>query len=308
MEPLLETRRQELDRLIRSTPVVLFMKGTRSAPRCGFSARVVQTLDGLLDTYTTHDVLADAALREDMKAYAGWPTFPQLWANGEFIGGADIIHELATSGELEAALGVEPPQRPDVSLSDAARDRIRAVLDGEDAPLRLVIDASFRYRFEPIDEPSPTDILVRANGVQLVFDRPSARRAAGLKMDFVPSSQGGSLVVENPNEPARVQQLSVSQLDAWRRAEVHHQLIDVRTPGEYELARIEGSRLLDDAVLADLEASAKETPLVIICHHGVRSQRAAEQLIGRGFRKVFNLAGGIDAWSTEVDPDVPRYG
>lgn len=73
------------------------------------------------------------------------------------------------------------------------------------------------------------------------------------------------------------------------------------------MAKIEGARLLDDALQAELEGLPRDTSLVFQCHHGHRSQRAAEHYLTKGFRDVSNLAGGIEAWSTQVDPDVPRY-
>jgi monothiol glutaredoxin len=81
----------------------------------------------------------------------------------------------------------------------------------------------------------------------------------------------------------------------------------VRTEREFQTARIEGGRLLDEALQAELEALPRETPLVFQCHHGHRSQRAAEHYLQKGFRDVSNLAGGIDAWSLEIDQSVPRY-
>ena len=85
------------------------------------------------------------------------------------------------------------------------------------------------------------------------------------------------------------------------------QLIDVRTPEEREVAVIAGSRLLDQACHDALLALDVDTPLVFQCHHGIRSQRAAEYFRERGFRRLYNLSGGIDAWSASVDPSIPRY-
>jgi monothiol glutaredoxin len=84
-------------------------------------------------------------------------------------------------------------------------------------------------------------------------------------------------------------------------------LIDVRTEQEWAIARIEGARLLDDALEGEIEALPRDTPLVFQCHHGIRSQQAALHFARRGFTRLFNLAGGIEAWSRLVDPSVPRY-
>jgi monothiol glutaredoxin len=85
------------------------------------------------------------------------------------------------------------------------------------------------------------------------------------------------------------------------------ELFDVRTPEERAIARIESARLLDKETARYIESLPKDTLLVFHCHHGGRSQQAAEHFRDRGFTNVHNLAGGIDAWSVEVDPSVPRY-
>ncbi len=96
--------RQRLDDLIASDRVVLFMKGNRSMPQCGFSAQVVQILDHLIPSYTTVDVLADPEIRNGVKVYSSWPTIPQLYVGGEFMGGCDIVTEMFQSGELKQKL------------------------------------------------------------------------------------------------------------------------------------------------------------------------------------------------------------
>ncbi|MFN3536974.1 MAG: Grx4 family monothiol glutaredoxin [Brevundimonas sp.] len=85
-------------------PVVLFMKGTPDAPRCGFSAAVVQILDHVGASFVGVDVLQDEALRDGIKAFTDWPTIPQLYVKGEFVGGSDIVREMFQSGELLQAL------------------------------------------------------------------------------------------------------------------------------------------------------------------------------------------------------------
>ena len=101
---LSEATRSKLGSLIESDRVVLFMKGDRAAPQCGFSARVVQILDSLLPKYTTVDVLRAPDVREGIKELSAWPTIPQLYVDGEFLGGCDIVSELYTTGELKKKL------------------------------------------------------------------------------------------------------------------------------------------------------------------------------------------------------------
>ena len=108
------------------------------------------------------------------------------------------------------------------------------------------------------------------------------------------------------NSPS-VLPLTVSDYDAMRRRGDAHELFDVRTPHERAIASIEGSTLLDRAGQQRLLALPRETTLVFQCHHGVRSHSAALWAIEQGFSRVYNLLGGIEAWSIEIDPDVPRY-
>jgi monothiol glutaredoxin len=95
--PVLARIKQEVE----ETPVVLFMKGTPMFPQCGFSAAVVQALTNLGVKFKGIDVLTDPSLREGIKQYANWPTIPQLYVKGEFVGGCDIVREMYDTGELQ---------------------------------------------------------------------------------------------------------------------------------------------------------------------------------------------------------------
>jgi len=102
--------KQKVEELIAENPVLLFMKGTPEMPRCGFSMKVVQVLDSMDVEYGAVDVLpALQPLREVTAEVSDWQTFPQLYVNGELLGGADIVEEMSASGELAEALGVERP-------------------------------------------------------------------------------------------------------------------------------------------------------------------------------------------------------
>ena len=268
---------------------------------------MVEALDRHLDGYASLDILADAELREQMKQFAGWPTYPQVWVDGELLGGADIIEELDAAGELAAALRAGPAPTPEIHLTDRARDRIHAALGDPHAPLRLMIDRSFAYQMQPAEGPEDDDVEVLANGVHLILDHASARRAAGMTLDVADGARGPTLVIDNPNEPARVVPITVEVLDDWRRHGALVRLIDVRTPAERAIAHLSGSELLDEALMAELAAGPRDARLAFLCHHGVRSRHAAEHFVSLGFRRVFNVEGGIDAWSERVDPRVPRY-
>ena len=97
--------KQRIKQQVTGAPVVLYMKGTPQAPQCGFSALALQVLNACgVREFQTVNVLADAQIREGIKEYANWPTIPQLYVNGEFVGGSDIMREMYQSGELQKLL------------------------------------------------------------------------------------------------------------------------------------------------------------------------------------------------------------
>lgn len=99
---------QRIDELVKHNDILLFMKGTGSFPQCGFSGRAIQVLKACgvePKAITTVNVLEDAEIREGIKGYSNWPTIPQLYIKGEFIGGSDIMMEMFESGELQSLLG-----------------------------------------------------------------------------------------------------------------------------------------------------------------------------------------------------------
>jgi monothiol glutaredoxin len=96
--------RQEIDNMVKQNDVVLFLKGTAAMPMCGFSATVIQILNQLQIPFKDVNVLIDPTLRQGVKDYTNWPTIPQLYVKGEFIGGCDIIREMYESGELQNLL------------------------------------------------------------------------------------------------------------------------------------------------------------------------------------------------------------
>ncbi len=301
--------RERIESYIHSDDVVVFMKGNRSMPQCGFSGKVVQILDSLMENYTTVDVLADAEIRDGIKEYSAWPTIPQLYMKGEFVGGCDIISELYASGELHRQLGRAAPERkiPTLRISDAAAARIREYM--QRAPgkaLKLSIDA--RHQASLGLSPSQEhEVEAEANGIRVRMDLSSAERADGLSIDLVESSSGASFKIDNPNAPAEVKQLAPRDVKQLLDDGTRFVFLDVRTPEERATASIPGTRLLDQTTAAEIEQLPKDTMLVFHCHHGGRSQSAAEHFRSRGFTNVHNMAGGIDAWSREVDGSVPRY-
>jgi monothiol glutaredoxin len=196
---------ERIEGWVKAHPVVLFMKGNREAPRCGFSASVVAVLDDFLDEYVTVDVLEDPEVREGIKAYSSWPTIPQLYVAGQFIGGADIVREMNENGELEPLLGVarKPPPDPSVRITEAAKSALVRFYEGEGVPcVRLEITSRFEYGMD-FDVSRPGDVVRELDGVTLTLDRGSASRADGVVIDFADGPDGGGFKIENPHEPPR---------------------------------------------------------------------------------------------------------
>jgi len=101
--------REAIEHAIAENEVILFMKGTPNAPACGFSARTVAALQSLGARFAAVDVLVDPRIRQELSALSQWPTIPQLFVRGEFVGGCDIVTEMLATGELAQLLGTEPP-------------------------------------------------------------------------------------------------------------------------------------------------------------------------------------------------------
>jgi monothiol glutaredoxin len=99
--------RSRIDEIVKNNDIVLFMKGTALFPQCGFSSRAIAILERLGATYETVDVLHDPEIRQNIKEYSDWPTIPQLYVKGEFVGGSDIMMEMFESGELQQLLEAE---------------------------------------------------------------------------------------------------------------------------------------------------------------------------------------------------------
>jgi len=305
LDPSLRTR---IDTLLSDNRVVLFMKGHPGAPQCGFSAKAAGALNSLGIDYAHIDVLADPEIREGIKAYGDWPTIPQLYIGGELVGGSDIIEQMANSGQLHGALGLPPPDRtpPKIEITAPAVEMLRkAVADaGGDVVVRMDIDSQYRTRLH-LAQPDANAVTAEAEGIRVQFDLAGARRAEGLRIDWADDTRGRGLVIENPNTPQPVKGMTPSEAIA-RLAAGSLKLVDVRPAEERMLASVSQPVLTFDDGIEAIEALPKDTPLAFLCHHGGRSTQAAEHFRQLGFREVYNVTGGIDAWAN-VDNGIARY-
>jgi len=302
--------RKKIEDLVASDPVVLFMKGSRSFPQCGFSASVVNILNTLIPKYTTVNILSDVDVRTGMKEFSDWPTFPQLFVRGEFVGGADIVRQMHESGELESKLGdlVAPAKAPTVTVSPrAAKELNEALQEGTPGDvIHLTITPAWEHQLD-LGPKEASHVTMQSNGVTLQLDRASAGRGDGVTIDFIEASDGAGFKIDNPNRPATVKEIPPKELKALLDSGRVSEFYDVRTDKERGIAKIAGARQLDDQMMAAIEALPKDTPLAFHCHHGGRSRGAAEHFLKLGFKNVYNMAGGIEAWSRDVDPSIPRY-
>jgi monothiol glutaredoxin len=302
--------RQKIDQLVASDPVVLFMKGTRSFPQCGFSASVVTILNTLIPKFATVNVLQDPDIRGGMKEYSDWPTFPQLFIKGEFVGGADIVKQMFETGELETKLGelVVAAKPPALTVTPRAAEELKTALkDGASGDvIHLTITPSWEHQLD-LGAKEASHVTIETGGITVQLDRASAARAGGVSIDFVEDAGGAGFKIENPNRPPMVREIKPKELKALIDSGKIGAFYEVRTPKERTTASLPNTKLLDDTALAEIENLSRDTAIAFHCHHGGRSRAAAEHVLKMGFKTVYNLAGGIDAWSKDVDPDVPRY-
>lgn len=296
--------KEKIDGIVSASQVLLFMKGDKSQPRCGFSARVVGILTDLDLDFSTVDILHpnNQDLRTGMKEYSSWPTFPQLYVKEEFIGGSDIVSKMYASGELQSVIGVEVEEvpMPVITLSSSIIEAFEAAVERYSGVVRIDIDSNFQLDIG-VGQAEDNDYIVESNGFAVHLTRNAAKRADGLALDFDPEL---GIMVDNPNAPKSVKQIDVHSLQKLIASDERYTLLDVRTQQEMANGIIPTAVPLSPELLSSLD---KNSIVVLYCHHGVRSQQAAQTVLQEGFSNVFNLAGGIHLWSTQIDNSIPTY-
>ena len=197
---------------------------------------------------------------------------------------------------------------PNITITDSAAVALREALGDSDAGdvIHLMVSPSFEHGLD-LGPTVPEAIQLDCNGLILNLDPASASLAEGVTIDYVDGDLGAGFRIENPNAPPKIVELGPAELQSRLESGTIKVLIDVRTPWEREIATLANSLLLDQDSNEQIAALPKDTPIAFYCHHGVRSRMAASQFIAQGFTKVFNLAGGIEAWSQTVDGAIPRY-
>lgn len=171
--------------------------------------------------------------------------------------------------------------------------------------LRLSIDSKFHNDlfFAPVE---PNDVVIVVDGLRVAMDALTARRADGLRIDYVETPSATGFKLDNPNASSAVHGIRPADVVQMLERREAFQFIDARSEAEWAQARVPGARRLDAAYEAELETLPRGTKLLFLGHHGTDGRAAARPFLERGFEDVWYVVGGIDAWST-LDPDVPRY-
>ena len=231
-----------------------------------------------------------------------------MYIDGELVGGCDIVMTMLNSGELHQTLGLEAPDRspPEITITSGAAEKILEAMQGhEGIALHFQVDGNWDSQFN-LAPPQGNEIATESNGIKVLMDIATAQRARGAVIDWVSTMQGEGLAIELPQAPAPVKQMTVQELaEKMKAGEVT--IVDVRSASDRARASIEGALVLDRETMEKLEAMPKDTGIAFLCHHGNSSMGAAEYFRKQGFTNIANIAGGIHAWSMEIDPSVPTY-
>ena len=281
------------------------MKGSREAPRCGFSATLVGILDSLIPDYQAIDVLAEPELRDGIKSSPPGPPSPSSTSGG--VHRRLRVQELHRSGELHEKLGVEKVEEARAGSRSATRRRRCCGASRPSSPghvLQLSIDARFRSALGV----GPRARRDRGQRQRAGDRHGSPHRPAGRGRPHRPGrhAEGPALSIDIPNAPDGVKPMGVRELEERLEAGERFEFLDMRSPEERAVASIPGSTLLTPEVAKRLESLPRDSMFVFHSHRGDRGKKAAKHFAALGFTNVWNVQGGIDAWSQEIDPDVPR--
>ena len=304
--PLDDETRKIIDQVLTDNRVVLFMKGTPAQPQCGFSATTVSTLNMLLPDFMTVNVLDYPEIREGIKEYSNWPTIPQLYIEGELIGGSDIVQDMMKSGELGDALGMAAPDAdaPAITISDKGIEAMKSAMSSHPAAaLHLQIAADWTHQIS-LDPNREGAVKTTVGEIEIHMDPWTATRADGLSMVLEEDLTGTRFSFDNPNAPPPVNEMTVHVLKKKIEDGEDLVLIDVRDDEERANGVIEGSHQWNDDAMQMIESLPKDAEIIIHCHMGGRSLALADALRRRGYTNLHNVTGGIKAWSDEVEPSI----
>lgn len=289
--------RERIEEMVTGNKVMLFMKGTPRMPQCGFSAQTAGALDTLLgEQYSSFNVLEDNAIREGIKEYGNWPTIPQLYVDGELVGGCDIVMEMFNAGELHEMFGLEAPDRtpPEIEITPKAAEKIGeflAAYPGQHLHFKVGSDWNAQFHLGP---KAGTEIEAQVGDLAVLMDLASAQRARGAKIDWVETVQGEGLKLDLPGAPPAVKPMTPDELQQRINAGERVVVVDTRGESDRQGKPLEFARPLDADLMAELDDADRKTPLVFVCNQGISSKDVAEHYRKQGFTEVYNLEGGTD--------------
>jgi monothiol glutaredoxin len=287
-----EELRLKLKAMVDSHENVLFMKGNRQQPQCGFSSKVVGILEELEIDYQTYNVFSDPDIRSGMKDFSQWPTFPQLYINQEFVGGCDVVTDMMQSGELAAAFGVilEDISPPTINCSSNILALFKESIATHGGGILLDITKDFQYDIA-IGPKQGNQLEVIVDGVSFFVSRGTAKRADGISLDFKDGDNGGVLI-ENPNEP-KFEVIAVENLLQWVDQTPNAKVYQI---GASEEEKLPFATLLSASAHEEIQKMDKNHPIAFMCRMGIRSEQASRSLAFEGYTNVHNVQGGLNAW------------
>jgi monothiol glutaredoxin len=242
---------ERIQAFVQGSTLMLFVKGTPTQPMCGFSATVMDLFNRMGAPYATFNILEDPEIREGAKAFSKWPTFPQIYVGGEFVGGCDIAVQMYQQGELQEVVK------------------------------------------EAIEKQGPGRAHVQDD----------MQRQAAAAEQMLPVPPGARALGEGAAEVKQIRPRKANLLGLESFV-----VVDVRNPDELEICKLPSAYLIPLPELGERFAVIpKDANVLMVCRSGGRSQRAGEFLVSQGYRHVWNLDGGVLAWSDEVDPSFKKY-
>jgi monothiol glutaredoxin len=229
--------------------------------------------------------------------------FPILCVRGRVVGVGAVLRPLAESGQLARLIEEPVESRPPVmAASSRAVEMMRKALRTPDDVIRLFVSANLHHELG-VDERRPSDVELTLGGVTIVLDRESSSRAEGVAIDWVERSEGSGFRIDNPHEPEGLREVGCEALAQLLDGPQAPLLVDARTEDEFLAGRLQVARLLDNDLLDALPHLDRRTPLAFYCENGRRSRRAAQRHVELGFKVVFVLLGGLQAWQRHFGPE-----
>lgn len=315
---------EKVKEIVESEPLVVFAKGTKEAPRCGFSARAIDIVKSLGKPFTVVDILADPTIRPALVAFSDFPTSPQLFVKGELVGGSDIVQELYQAGELQrqvyAAFGEEwtdeAAGEAPFEVTPPALEKLKSFRESKDEFVRVDITIMGSERNHALSletKALPTDLRWTIDGLGFAVDPKIRGEFDKLKIDWVDNNGSQGFAVTDIGDPPKpAVPATVSPDEALALVEDGKDgdggkvwLVDVREESEWKTGHAAEAILLPMSKFEQQVGEVgfgKDDTILLYCASGGRSGMAVEQLRKQGFRKARNL-GGVANWKGELSKD-----